>query len=184
MKFNRIHKKFVEKFQHLNSVFVDGVFTDPETEKLFQVFRTGYMSHPSYCDKYVMVVGHITETGVEFALNPQLHSVFNKAKKECERLRKKHGGEFMSFVTVRDSDNLHKLAIKGLARFKKSKNTKPEIAFPGSKLVDGKIPEHTVCPFREKCEIAISGNCNHNGVEHTVSFSCASARGFDLLGDK
>lgn len=50
-----------------------------------------------------------------------------------------------------------------------------------SMLVEGKIPAHTVCPFRERCEIAQGGACNHLGQKHNVAFSCAAARGFDLI---
>lgn len=45
-------------------------------------------------------------------------------------------------------------------------------------LVDGKIPPHTPCPFRDKCG---AGICYHKGTEHTVAFSCAFARGFAML---
>lgn len=48
-------------------------------------------------------------------------------------------------------------------------------------LVDGKIPANTVCPFRAKCEIAQNDACKHNGVNHTVPFSCAAARGFEII---
>lgn len=50
-----------------------------------------------------------------------------------------------------------------------------------TQLVEGRIPPHTECPFRERCEIAMANECHHKGREHTVAFSCASARGFDLL---
>lgn len=53
-----------------------------------------------------------------------------------------------------------------------------------SKLVDGRIPAYTECPFREKCEIAQANRCNHLGVFHKSEYSCATARGFDLLEAK
>lgn len=55
---------------------------------------------------------------------------------------------------------------------------------PESKLVWGKIPQGTECPFRIKCEIAQANQCHHHGVEHSIDFSCAVARGFDLLENR
>ncbi|MBK6616401.1 hypothetical protein [Ottowia sp.] len=48
-----------------------------------------------------------------------------------------------------------------------------------STLVDGNIPANSACPFRGECEIAQGGHCVHLGVEHSVPFSCAAARGFE-----
>lgn len=48
-------------------------------------------------------------------------------------------------------------------------------------LVNGRIPANTICPFRSECEIAEGGACNHQGIRHNVTFSCASARGFELV---
>jgi len=44
---------------------------------------------------------------------------------------------------------------------------------------DGKIPAHTVCPFREKCGLV--DGCHHKGETHAVDFSCAAARAFDMI---
>jgi hypothetical protein len=46
---------------------------------------------------------------------------------------------------------------------------------------DGCIPARTPCPFRHRCEFAQVGMCHHKGEEHAVQFSCAVARGFDLI---
>jgi len=43
-------------------------------------------------------------------------------------------------------------------------------------LVEGRIPAHTVCPFKQSCGFT----CRHMGVDHDVPFSCACARLFDL----
>lgn len=51
-----------------------------------------------------------------------------------------------------------------------------------SLLVDGKIPANTECPFRDKCNIAKNNECKHNGKNHEVEFSCASARFMDKFG--
>jgi hypothetical protein len=48
-------------------------------------------------------------------------------------------------------------------------------------LIDGRIPAYQECPFRKNCEIATAGNCYHKGIEHNVEFSCAAARGFELI---
>lgn len=48
-------------------------------------------------------------------------------------------------------------------------------------LVDGKIPANTECPFEQRCEIKAEGACSHTGVLHSVAFSCAAARSFELL---
>lgn len=50
-----------------------------------------------------------------------------------------------------------------------------------TRLIDGRIPPNTVCPFWDKCEIAQCGKCMHKGIEHSVAFSCAVARGFDIV---
>jgi hypothetical protein len=55
-----------------------------------------------------------------------------------------------------------------------------------SRLVDGWIPAHTACPFREHCNFAKPNDmgetvCFHKGVEHTTAFSCATARLFDMV---
>lgn len=49
-----------------------------------------------------------------------------------------------------------------------------------SKLVNGRIPPHTICPFREQCGSA-DGKCYHTGLDHTKEFSCGYARAFDLI---
>lgn len=49
-----------------------------------------------------------------------------------------------------------------------------------SLLVDGNIPAHTTCPFAGECGLNKDGNCGHQGVNHTVDYSCALARAFDL----
>jgi len=46
-------------------------------------------------------------------------------------------------------------------------------------LVDGKIPANTVCPFKEKCDPK-GEFCRHMGVDHTTTYSCAFARGFEI----
>ena len=48
-----------------------------------------------------------------------------------------------------------------------------------TKLVDGLIPAYTNCPFRKDCILELG--CHHMGILHKVAFSCASARGFDIL---
>ena len=48
-------------------------------------------------------------------------------------------------------------------------------------LVDGRVPPHTVCPFRARCNIAESGQCGHLGIEHPVPYSCAAARALELI---
>jgi hypothetical protein len=49
------------------------------------------------------------------------------------------------------------------------------------KLVDGRIPAFTECPFRKECSLATHNVCKHKGVLHEVPFSCAVARGFEML---
>lgn len=53
-----------------------------------------------------------------------------------------------------------------------------------SQLVDGLIPAGQHCPFASKCECAEF--CPHErnlkmGAEYTADFSCAIARGFDMI---
>jgi len=51
----------------------------------------------------------------------------------------------------------------------------------GTMLVDGLIPANTECPFTSECTFKQAGVCKHLGVAHSIPFSCASARGFDLM---
>ena len=50
-----------------------------------------------------------------------------------------------------------------------------------SLLVDGRIPARTECPFAAQCTFNQNNECRHNGADHAVPFSCATARGFDLI---
>ena len=51
-----------------------------------------------------------------------------------------------------------------------------------TKLVDGRIPAYTTCPFKDQCEM--SHNCYHLGKKHDRPFSCAAARAFDMISKK
>jgi len=48
-------------------------------------------------------------------------------------------------------------------------------------LVNGLILKGDECPFKEHCGIAQMGSCHHKGVDHPCDFSCASARGFNMI---
>lgn len=50
-----------------------------------------------------------------------------------------------------------------------------------TQLHEGKIPAHTECPFKAECNDGVKGWCAHKGKEHTVPFSCGTARAFDLI---
>lgn len=50
-----------------------------------------------------------------------------------------------------------------------------------TKLVAGKIPAHTECPFRANCPMAANNTCHHKGTEHNRDFSCGAARAYDLI---
>lgn len=52
-----------------------------------------------------------------------------------------------------------------------------------SRLIDGRIPPFKKCPFWYCCEIRDGNQCSHKGVSHDRDYSCAVARGFDLLED-
>lgn len=49
-----------------------------------------------------------------------------------------------------------------------------------TQLVGGKIPAGTPCPFRSVCRDA-PNNCNHKGEQHSVPYSCGTARAFDTF---
>lgn len=51
-------------------------------------------------------------------------------------------------------------------------HTKPDL----SKLRDGKIPPHTICPFHVRCD----HHCWHQDHSHEVPYSCPTARAFDF----
>lgn len=52
--------------------------------------------------------------------------------------------------------------------------------YPASKLVNGKIPARTECPYNGRCTDFAWGNCAHKGEKHTREFSCGTARALDL----
>jgi hypothetical protein len=49
------------------------------------------------------------------------------------------------------------------------------------KLINGQIPAYTTCPYKDKCELAAGNSCHHLGVKHSVSYSCAAARSFEII---
>lgn len=53
-----------------------------------------------------------------------------------------------------------------------------------TKLINGRIPPHTPCPYKDKCAEDLMGNCAHAGVEHTVAYSCGYARLFAMMEKK
>lgn len=50
-----------------------------------------------------------------------------------------------------------------------------------SKLIQGKIPAFTECPYKNKCSSITTGNCNHTGIMHTKAYSCGFARAFQIF---
>jgi hypothetical protein len=50
-----------------------------------------------------------------------------------------------------------------------------------TKLVAGRVPAHTVCPFRSQCAFVANSTCHHKGEQHAVAFSCGAARAYDLI---
>jgi hypothetical protein len=50
-----------------------------------------------------------------------------------------------------------------------------------TKLANGKIPAHTVCPYRSQCPFVENNTCPHSGEQHTIAFSCAAARAYDMI---
>jgi hypothetical protein len=49
-----------------------------------------------------------------------------------------------------------------------------------SKLVNGLIPPHEPCPYTDRCPL-VPTVCKHKGVDHVTFFSCASARGYEII---
>lgn len=50
-----------------------------------------------------------------------------------------------------------------------------------NRLVNGKIPVGSECPYKERCGEALQGLCGHTGKTHTVDYSCGYARLFAIL---
>lgn len=48
---------------------------------------------------------------------------------------------------------------------------------------DGCIPVRTVCPYKKECGDYVNF-CNHKGVNHTVPYSCALARGLEIVAER
>lgn len=53
-----------------------------------------------------------------------------------------------------------------------------------SKLVQGRIPIGQECPFKSQCPYVPAGDCGHQGIKHTVAYSCGTARLFDLASQQ
>lgn len=53
-----------------------------------------------------------------------------------------------------------------------------------TKLINGRIPPHTPCPYKDKCGDSSNGTCGHTGVEHSVAYSCGYARLFAMMEKK
>lgn len=51
----------------------------------------------------------------------------------------------------------------------------------GEKLVEGKLPTGTICPYRSDCGIAADNRCHHKSLDHSVSYSCGSARAYAMF---
>ena len=52
-------------------------------------------------------------------------------------------------------------------------------------LVNGRIPVGQECPYKSECTEAQNGHCGHQGVNHTVPYSCGYARLFKIMkGEK
>lgn len=55
------------------------------------------------------------------------------------------------------------------------------------KLVNGRIPANTECPFKEGCIYSDQhigeSLCKHEGEEHEAVFSCATARSLEILAE-
>lgn len=49
-----------------------------------------------------------------------------------------------------------------------------------SELVNGKIPAGSECPYTKQCPYKENGECKHRGVNHTVPYSCGTARLFQI----
>lgn len=44
------------------------------------------------------------------------------------------------------------------------------------RLVGGRVPASTRCPYARECWFAKDGTCQHKGTDQKVSFHCMSAR--------
>ena len=51
-------------------------------------------------------------------------------------------------------------------------------------LVNGRIPAGQECPYRTECTEAQNGHCGHQGVNHTVPYSCGYARLFKIFKEQ
>ena len=49
-----------------------------------------------------------------------------------------------------------------------------------TKLKHGNIPAHTICPYDSRCSMGQDDGCKHLGLKHSIEYSCAAARGFDI----
>jgi hypothetical protein len=43
------------------------------------------------------------------------------------------------------------------------------------------VPAAQDCPYKSECVSAKRGACNHKGTKQLVDFSCAFARGFNII---
>lgn len=48
-------------------------------------------------------------------------------------------------------------------------------------LVNGRIPAYTECPYVKVCMTKKENRCHHTGINHSVPYSCATARGYKMM---
>ncbi len=120
-KGSRIFKKFCEKFSRLDLTWENDKFTDQGTQAWYEVFITGYMSHPSYGVNRVSIIGKVTDEGVEFAQQPRLHVNFSRAVRECARLTKKFKASFKVFSCMDLDEDLQQKAVRSYEKLMKQR---------------------------------------------------------------
>lgn len=111
---SKLQKLFIKKYPNYDvPLNEDGTFSDHLVQDFFDMFRSGYQSHPQFNRGNLHIIAKETETGIEVEKNPRVHVSFIIASQERQRLTDNIGGTFHIFSNSQpDTDPLREKVIK------------------------------------------------------------------------
>lgn len=87
---SRLFKKFIERFPSLDHELVGDQFVNEQTKKTFEIFRTGWISHPQEQWIQAFIIGRLDDEGLHFSQEPNVHTSTFRVRKEVVRLSEQH----------------------------------------------------------------------------------------------
>ena len=127
---DRIQFRFVNKYPDLDTTQdASGVFVDEITQAMYNLFKTGYMSHPSFNNGGIHLIVKETDAGIEMAKDPHFHISYRGALIEKSRLEAKYGAKFHIFSSLAGSDGLRDKLIAGTKASRRDRKQEPMLVF-------------------------------------------------------